>query len=202
MQSDKDILIAIATQDKVAFSELYERYSDPVLKRLCSRIGDLYVAEDLFQEFWMFIWKSPLLVRVDEEESAAKSLYYILSKHILDYYRLSQKILSSKENLNESSNIKELQYSHVSEEVIEKDIALLIDQLVAAMPDLDRHIFNLRVKKQYSIKETARMLKISEKTVQNRMTGIRGDIKSQLTGLSIVVGSEVALKILQYLERF
>lgn len=201
MQSDKNILMAIATQNKDAFSELYERYSDSVLKRLCSRIGDLYVAEDLFQEFWLFIWNSPLVVRVDENENAAKSLYYILSKHILDYYRTSQKVLLSRNSVDDSSEIKELHYSHVSEDIIEKDIALLIDQLVAAMPDLDRHIFNLRVRKQYSIKETAKMLKISEKTVQNRMTGIRGEIKSQLTGLSLVVSAEAIAKLLHYLDR-
>ncbi|MFV0539165.1 MAG: RNA polymerase sigma factor [Dysgonomonas sp.] len=200
-RTDKDLLNDISKKDELAFKELYDRYSKPVFKQVSSRITDINIIEDLLQEYWLFIWSSSSLIRLDEKGDASKSLFFILSKRILDHYRNAGKnIVYNKDNF-ENTISSELQYTHVFEDLIEKEIFELIDQLIANLPELDKLIFDFRIRKQLSIKETAAELSISEKTVQNRMTKISSEIRSQLTLVSIFITSSYFSEFINNLDK-
>ncbi len=200
--SDKKLLENISKKDESAFKELYDRYSQSILKQVSSRIKDINAIEDLCQEFWLFVWTSSSLIRINEEGDASKSLFYILSKRILDYYRhITKSIIIQNENI-ENDVSKNIQYCHVFEDLVEKDIIELVDQLVNKLPQLDQKIYQLRIKRGYPIKETANQLSISEKTVQSHMTKITSEIRSQLTFISLFVNSSILLNFYDYLNSF
>jgi RNA polymerase sigma factor (sigma-70 family) len=182
---DKDLLEGILKKDEGSFKKLYAKYSDITLRQISSRIADADTSKDLFQDFWLSVWTSAEWVRTDEEGNASKSLFFILSKRILDYYRNLAKNLT--ENVDDIEKIvdQRLHYSHVIETIVEKEIDLLIDQLISQMPELDQLIFTFRVKKQFSIRETAAELSMSEKTVQNRMTKISSELREKLTSANV-----------------
>ncbi|MBP1618814.1 MAG: sigma-70 family polymerase sigma factor [Bacteroidetes bacterium] len=182
---DKDLLEGILKKDESSFKELYDKYSGITLRQISSRVADTDTAKDLLQDFWLFVWTSANLVRTDDKGNASKSLFFILSKRILDYYRHVAKSIT--ENVDDMEKIADqnLQYSHVMENIIGKEIDLLIDQLMSQMPELDQLIFKFRIKKQFSIKETAAELSISEKTVQNRMTKISSELREKLTSANV-----------------
>lgn len=104
VKSDRELLDRIAKKEETAFDELYNRYSKSILMQISSRISNVDAIEDLCQEFWLFVWSSNHLIRTDENGNASKSLYFTVSKRILDYYRNSAKaIVTSKENIENNT---------------------------------------------------------------------------------------------------
>lgn len=197
-KTDEELLSdIISNKDEKSFTLLYDRYSIFILNLINSRLSNTDEAADLLQDFWASIWLSPQLVRVDEKGCAKKSLQYILSKRILDYYRrVYRKIVLSKEVDYENQPQAEPFYSHVLEDLLLKEI----EALVNALPKKERIIYNLRMKKQYSVKEIASMLGISEKTVQNRLSMISKKLRYQQSSLSILINIEIILQILDRIE--
>ena len=182
---DNKLIAGIQKKDEESFKLLYDKYSLITLKQISSRISDQYAVKDVFQDFWLYVWTSANLIRIDNDGNVSKSLFFILSKRILDYYRNSSK--SRTENLEHIDNLSNdtLQYSHVMESILEKEILQLVDQLMNNMPEIDQMIFDYRIRKNYSIKETALELSIKEKTVQNRMTKISKTLHEKLSAANV-----------------
>lgn len=195
---DKDLLMGIRKKNEDSFKMLYDKYSDITLRQISSRIADKDAVKDLFQDFWLYVWTSADLLRIDEKGEASKSLFFILSKRILDYYRNAAKNIT--ENLDSIENLagENLLYSHVVENILEKEVFDLVDQLIDNMPEIDQLIFDYRIRKQYSIKETASELALSEKTIQNRMTKISGELRKKLASNKVREDILYGLMLLLY----
>lgn len=199
--SDKELLERISGKEEPAFKELYERYSRPILRQISSRIGDADAIEDVCQDFWMFVWSSHHIIRTDENGDAAKSLYFILSKKILDYFRnTARNIISCNENV-ENYISPDIEYNHVFEDLVEKELTDLLARLINELPELDQRIYQLRIKGNYSIADTAAKLAISEKTVRNRMTGITSKIRTELSIINLIISSSVIYEFIQNINK-
>ena len=55
--SDELLVRRIKRQDREAFAELYQRYNRPLLAYLRRLVGDPAVAEELFQDLFLTVWK-------------------------------------------------------------------------------------------------------------------------------------------------
>lgn len=133
---DKELLDGIRNREEGSFKILYERYGEITLKQIGSRISDADTAKDLYQDFWLSVWTSTELIRTDELGDASKSLFFILSKRILDYYRDQAK--RAVDSVGDMENVVDgrFYYSHVLESIIGKEISQLVDQLLGEMPEL------------------------------------------------------------------
>lgn len=207
--SDKLLLEAIANKDEKAFNVFYKRYASLLYKWALNRIGNPYVANDIAQDFWSNLWLNPHSIKTNDTGSAKNFLLHFYTFRILDYLRAPSnkvKTVDSEEELTSLQNT--LSYSHILEEIEEKEIHSLIDKVIEGLPELTRDIFVHRWKEQHSIKETASHFEVDEKTVYNRtfvaLTAIRIKVKEMLTDTSTISDPKTLLKLvilLNLLER-
>lgn len=171
MKTPDQILIdRITTKDEVAFYEFYNRYAALLYRWAYNRVGSEEITEEITQEFWAQFWLNPSQIKTDAAGNAKNYLLHFFTYRVLDYIRsnLSKKIVS---NIGDELDLlsRTLIYSHISEEIEEKEIYTLIDDIIATLPDLTQKVFNHRWRDDLSTEETAQLLNIDEKAVYNRM---------------------------------
>ncbi|WP_264538132.1 RNA polymerase sigma factor [Flavobacterium sp. N1736] len=167
---DQVLLERIANKDNVAFHEFYNRYAALLYRWAYNRVGNEEIAEEITQEFWAKFWLNPSQIKTDAAGNAKNYLLHFFTYRVLDYIRsnLSKKTVS---NIGDDFDLlsKTLIYTHISEEIEEKEIYALIDEIISTLPDLTQKVFNHRWKDDLSTEETAQLLNIDEKAVYNRM---------------------------------
>ncbi len=179
---DKELLEKIAKKNESAFNEFYKKYAPLLYKWVYNRIGNYEACNEVTQDFWSNFWVNPQTIKTNEEGSAKNFLLHFFTYRILDYLRTHKKrenIIASDwefDNLSETLN-----YSHILEEIHEKEIYKVIDEILETLPDLTKEIFICRMEKSYSVKETANHLNIDEKTVYNRSFDALKTIRSKVT---------------------
>lgn len=168
--SDEILLESIRQQDHNAFYEFYNRYAALLYKWAYNRIGNEETAEEITQEFWASFWENPNLIKTNENGNAKNYLLHFFTYRVLDYIRSQMNktmIKSIGDDLDKIS--QSLIYTHISEEIEEKEIFAFIDEIISTLPELTQKVFNLRWKDDLSTEETANVLDIDEKAVYNRM---------------------------------
>lgn len=205
--SDKLLLEAIANKDEKAFNVFYKKYASLLYKWALNRIGNPDISNDIAQDFWSSLWLNPLVIKTNEAGSAKNFLLHFYTFRILDYLRLPShkvKVANSEEHLNTLQNT--LMYTHILEEIQEKEIHTLIDEIVSNLPELTRAIFIHRWKEQHSIKETATHFDVDEKTVYNRtfvaLTAIRSKVSDMLSDEGSISDPKTLLKLVVLLNLF
>ncbi len=167
--SDQELLESIAKKDEFAFNEFYKKYASLLFKWVLNRTQNFDISSDVTQEFWTSLWIDPTLIKTNIVGSAKNYLLHFFTFRILDYLR----ILKKREKLDNHNNIQnnskiEMHYSHVIEEIEEKEINEIMAQVLEKLPNLTTKIFIHRWHNNYSIKETATHFNVNEKTVYNR----------------------------------
>lgn len=204
---DKKLLEEIAKKDEKAFNEFYKKYAPLLYKWVFNRIGDYEASHEVTQDFWSSFWINPNIIKTNDEGCAKNFLLHFFTYRILDYLRSHNKREKSLAYDWEFDNLAStLSYSHILEEIHEKEIHALIDEILETLPDLTKEVFICRLKKNYSVKETATHLNIDEKTVYNRsflaLTTIRSKVKGMLADEETVNDPKAILKLLVLLNLF
>lgn len=167
--SDQELLEAISHKDVNAFNQLYHRYNKLLFKKACIRVQDIVQAEEIMQDFWIDIWKQPSRIKSNQDGEAKGFLFNYLFFRILDFIRkegVNVIALANNETLERVEN--ELSYTHISEEYDIKELETVISGILKELPGKMDEIFMLRYRDGYTIKETAEMLNINERTVKYR----------------------------------
>jgi RNA polymerase sigma factor (sigma-70 family) len=165
---DKKLLEDIANKDEDAFNEFYKKYAPLLYKWVFTRIGSVESSNDVTQDFWSNLWVNPQVIKTNDEGSAKNFLLHFFTFRILDYLRVTKNREKSLVKNEQNKLENTFSYSHILEEIQEKEIHILIDQILENLPELTRQIFICRWKDNYSIKDTALKLNVDEKAVYNR----------------------------------
>lgn len=158
---DAQLLEHLRFDDRKAFEILYHKYSSKLFYAAYNLFRDKDVCEDLVQELFIELWTKRNQLNITSLEGYLK----VAIRHKVLYYIRSQKAsvdLSVIETLVEK-------YSADSK-VFQNDIAHLLEDGVAQLPEKCREIFTLSRKEYLTNKEIASRLNISIKTVENQIT--------------------------------
>ncbi|MBE9583230.1 RNA polymerase sigma-70 factor [Mucilaginibacter sp. JRF] len=158
---DDKLLELLKLDDRAAFEMLYTRYSAKVFHVAYNLFRDKYVCEDLVQELFTDIWFKRHQLHIS---SLSGYLKVAIKNRVLVYIR-TQKATIDIDTIDRMME----QYSTDSK-VMQNDIARLLDEGIAGLPEKCRQIFLLSRKEYLSNKEIAEKLNISVKTVENQMT--------------------------------
>lgn len=179
---DQVLIERITNKDNAAFYEFYNRYAALLYRWAYNRVGSEEITEEITQEFWAQFWLHPQQIKTDAAGNAKNYLLHFFTYRVLDYIRahLSKKIVS---NSGDDFDLlsRTLIYTHISEEIEEKEIYTLIDEIIATLPDLTQKVFNHRWRDDLSTEETAKLLDIDEKAVYNRMYVAIGAIREKVS---------------------
>lgn len=182
-QTDHTLLRKIKTGDRPAFMILYERYWDDLYRFVFVRTKDKEVTEELLQNLWIRILENTESIQTDENENAKGYLFRHLHYRVIDYFNSHKKELStvSIEESENSLEITDTEYSEILEENEISTLFAMIDEVVSRLPVTEQKVYDMRIRKNKSVDETAEALGLSNKTVSNKLSKAIGEIRDQLS---------------------
>lgn len=176
---DVELFDLVQENDHHAYTEIYNRYSRLLYTHAYKKLGDRELARDLVQDLFTTLWIKRGEISIQSVLSTY--LYTALRNKILDHHAhqtVATGYLSYLENYSFAKN-------DITDHLVrQKQLALLIEQEIAALPDKMRHIFELSRKQHLSHKEIAAELDISEHTVR---TQIKNALKIMRPKLGILL---------------
>lgn len=183
--TDYILLKKIKSGDRPAFMLLYDRYWDSLYRFVFVRTKDKEVSEELLQNLWMKILENTDTIQTDDSESAKGYLLRHLHYRILDYYNSFKKApptLSIDEFETPAElDISDTEYFEILEENEISALLSLIDEVVSRLPTTEQQVYEMRIRQNMSVHETAEALGISNKTVSNKLSKALGEIREQLS---------------------
>lgn len=184
MESDKKLLEAIARKDKNAYETFYARYHKIVSTRLMVLLKNKELSKDLSQELWLTVWTKPESIKTNEDDSAIGFLYYFTSIRAYEFFRTEMRkgVMVSTDELTDSDKKlwKQLQYSHVYEDLENDELAINIEVILGTLPPFSREVYNLCQNEHYSVHEAALKLSKSDAYVHNRLSWTLQIIRKRL----------------------
>lgn len=176
--SDAELLDLMRSDDKEAFSMLYNRYWEDLLN-YCYRISqDREICMDILQDVFVWFWNNRTSLNI----TSVKAYLFTAVK-----YQIANHIRRAK--IRETYISKEKLYlvlNHQEETLFEaKELLQHIKHFSALMPPRRKEIFELSRFEYLTNKEIAEKLNISEKTVEMHITLALNDLKSNLEGYYI-----------------
>ena len=180
---DTILLKRIADGDRDAFADLYRSYQ-PRLTKFCSRIlkNDVALAADIVDEAMIEVWKS-----AGSFSGRSQPSTWI---HSIARYRLIGYLRKNKELLQGDSS----EWDNFEDESLLPDEAMMLSErnksIVNSLEKLSnkhREVVELVYFKEFSIKHTAKMLRISENTVKTRLFYARNKLKEIFEMLEVKI---------------
>jgi len=184
MLTDYTILKKIKSGDRPAFMLFYERYWDSLYRFVFTRTRDKEMSEELLQNLWIKILEDTTSIQTDDTESAKGYLLRYLHYRIIDHYNSSKKVPSTI-SIDEfdpagEMNISDTEYFEILEENEISALLSMIDEVVSQLPTTEQSVYDMRIRRNMSVDETAEALGISNKTVSNKLSKALGEIREQL----------------------
>ena len=159
--TDSDLISGCLQGDRRMQEELYRRFS-PRMYAVCLRYaGNSEEAEDILQEGFVKIFKK--LDSFRSEGSFEGWIRRIFVNTAIEHFRRKRYLMPVTEK---EENTIEGKYTSVLDELAEKDILALVQELSPGY----RTVFNMYVVEGYTHKEIADMLGISEGTSKSQLS--------------------------------
>ncbi len=159
--SPGEIAAAIKDGNRGAFKLFFDAHHRPLLLFLMKRGLSEQSADDIIQQAFLLIWEQR--EKIDPEKSLKSYLFRIAYTRMLNHYR-DQSKYAEAELQEQAENTEEYQ----ADENVE--LAKALEKSIAALPEKRREVFRLCYLQQFTYKETAEILDISVKTVENHMS--------------------------------
>lgn len=179
--NDSGLLLLISKKDAKAFDAFYNRYIKLIYKFVYRELYDEMHTDDLIQDFWIRVWEDPSFLRCNEKGSVESYMLQYLKFRILDLYRKTAKNLIRVCNID-IAEYELSEYRSITEELIEKELLMIIHEALENQPQIIRNTFWMRIN-NWSVEETARTLSVSSKTVYNKysesLTVVRTHIRNR-----------------------
>ncbi len=172
-QSDIEIVNEIKKGNISAFRELYTRYADLVYRNILARVSSSFVADDIFQDFFIQVWEKRASFQVTS--SVKGYLLMWLRNHVLNTIKQEQ----IRDKYQDGVSFEEEEDSTWMQ-VVSKDLDENIQKIVSEFPPRLQCVYMLRREQNLSIKEIAEKLSVSEQTVKNQLTDIMHRLRDEV----------------------
>lgn len=180
--SDSELTILLRDGDDAAFREIYLRYDKLLYLYAYKKLRNKEEAKDVVQDIFTWLLNNRLELKL--KMSLSSYLYKSVLNKIFDIFKhkgIIRKYADSGRHYIEVNN-QETDYL-----IREKDITILINKEIAAMPPKMREIYLLKRKQFLSTKEIAGQLGLSEHTVSTQLKRALKHLKVKLGIISITI---------------
>lgn len=157
---EKELVCRAKLGDKEALNEIVDVYYDEIYRFLYRRMGNKAAAEDVTQDtFIKFIKNLPYY----KEKNKLKSFLFTIAINTSnDYFRRYKQDLFFLTLDNIGEEITE-------DKTLQKEDALIVQEAVLSLPDIQRDVIILRFYHDLKIKEIASVQKVPVPTVKTRL---------------------------------
>ena len=180
-KTDLVLLKKIKNGDQNAFSVLYNCYYESLYKMVFVRTKNIYSTEELLQNLWLKVFENPEFVQVDESGCARKYFFRYMHFRVIDSYNAINNSPEISEFSEESLyGISATEYFEIFEETDIQELFVMIKEVLYGVTDTEQKVYDLRIRQNKSVKETAQILGITDKTVHNKLNSVLTKIRSQV----------------------
>ena len=178
-----DELLALFEQDDIAaFEEIYNRYWLKLYAAAYKRLKDREAAKELVQDFFTGFWLNRAQLKI--HSSLQGYLFTSIKYLVLNYKRAENVRMAYSELLLWASNKA---YNSTEEYLTYKELKESVDIGINQLPPKCRSVFELSRNQYKTNKEIAKLLDISEKTVENHLTKALKYLKVSITSAVILL---------------
>ncbi len=152
----------IQNEDAVAFQHIYHQHCDAVyayFKRKATADDALDLMQTTFLKLWQY------RASLSQNYPVEQQLFYIARTVFIDYLRKENKRAHLQQQMRTQAENNAYFLPALS-----SSLSSQLTSLLALMPELRRKVFQLIRLQGYSYKETAQLLSISVKSVDNHLT--------------------------------
>lgn len=162
--SDQELVILLKGADHAAFTEIYNRYSIPVLYQINQMLRDRESSRDLLQDLFVALWNKPENIKADANLRAY--LYVAARNRVFD---LIEKGKVRNDYLSAVAGYASEVSLDTLNELDERELSRNIQKEIDALPPKMKEVFELSRKENLSHLEIAEKLGISDKTVKKQI---------------------------------
>jgi len=180
--SEQELFDLIQESDEGAFSEIYQRYKQPLYLHALKMLKDRDEAKDVIQEVFTKLWlKREDLVLTT---SLLSYLYATVRNKILDAISHEKVIAKYEQSLQIFIDKGEF----ITDNWIrERELTILIDKEIAELPTKMRVVFELSRKSHLSYAQISKELDVSENTVRKHITKALKKLRDKLEVIMIII---------------
>lgn len=162
--ADLELITLLKKSDKAALAEIYKRYQGVLYSHAYRRLPDREEVRDIIQELFVYLWTNRQQLYMTT--SLSSYLYASVRNRVLNQYR-NRKVrdnfaASLQEFIDQGENV-------IEEHLREKELSILIEAEIAALPSQMRLVFEMSRKLEMSHSEIADTLNLSTHTVRNQV---------------------------------
>jgi RNA polymerase sigma-70 factor, ECF subfamily len=168
MTTDDQLIVEFQQGSREAFSELFERYRDPVFGFFRRRLDDPARAEELTQECFLALLRNA--ARYEPRASFRSYLYGIATNMLFAERRKAGREIRTEQSGDESPLTR----------TGEPESAMWVRRALERLDANDREILMLREHEQLSYAEIGTLLRLPVNTVRSRLFRARMALKDQL----------------------
>ncbi len=174
-KSDKELLLLIQKDDRVAFYHIYERYSKKLYRFVIRYIKQEADAEEIVQEVFIKIWESRN--KIDVYSSFGSFLFTIVYNTTISLLR---KRSSEKKYLDHLKSLQINNSPDLIDEIYFKELNEKVNSLLNELTPRQKEIFQLSREEGLTHGEIAERLNISVNTVKKHMVNTLAFLKSHI----------------------
>ena len=162
--SDDELVLALNDGSQLAYTAIYARYHSSLYLFAYSRLGNREEAKDIIHELFLSLWEKRSSIVLTQ--NLRVYLYTAVRNRILDLIK-HQKV--SARYIESLQHFMDTQQSEVEEQLLLADLPEKIELAIQSLPDKMRRVFELSRKVNFTRKEIAQELGLSEQTVKSHI---------------------------------
>ncbi|MGC4804961.1 RNA polymerase sigma factor [Micromonospora sp. DT233] len=167
MDSDEQLMNALANGSEEALRELYRRHAVTMLRMLQRLAPDRSVAEEIMQEAWLAVWQAASSFRGDSSVRG-----WLLGVARRQAHNRLRRPSPPTTELSEAQAVADPTVDIEAQALVKADLMALAEA-VAALPDHLREVVILAVVDELPYRDVAAVLGIALGTVKSRMAHAR-----------------------------
>lgn len=176
--TDEDLVAAIASGDRQALRELYERHSPWLLVRLRQRCADPTIVHDAVQDTFVAVWKGA--GRYDGRGTVAAWVWGIGIRRLIGQFRKAPRPVLPLRLGDDATRADEVLVSAEELVLTQVEHGPLAHAIEALSPEL-RLVVQATVLDGLTTREAATLLGIPAGTVKTRMMRAKREMREALT---------------------
>ncbi|WEK18683.1 MAG: RNA polymerase sigma-70 factor [Candidatus Pedobacter colombiensis] len=179
--SDEELTVLLKSDNKIAFTELYNRHWKRLFGIAYNRLKNIQAAEDIVHDVMVSFWNNREKVEISNLSAylATATKYMILQKIRKEQRRLTYS--QSMESSDETDNI------NLEDSLHFKNIMQLIQEEINQLPEKCKIIFKYSREEHLSIKEIAGKLNLSTSTVENQLNKALGRLRIVMKNIHLLL---------------
>ena len=181
---DCDLIELLKNSDKKAFEEIYRRYWAAVFRYAIGKVHTQQVAEDLCQDLFVSLWQRRAVVTIKNIEAY---LIQATKYGVLNHIRLK---IQDRKHLSVANVQPEFVASQNRAGL--QNLMHAWDKALALLPPKTGEVFRLSKLEDYSNKEIAGVMHITEKAVEYHITKSHKIMRLQLRDFIVFIAAFAA----------